>query len=345
MDIVIVYEAHPAAKLFPESSQQDYDTLKADIKANGQRFPIIVRGTSIIDGCTRFKVCQELGIKPWIQALPDGEDPWQYAYSANLARRHLTDDQRAICSATFAERNPKATGAAAHKAKSDPMGVGVEPVAKTGAAAANPALAEGAKKFSVSMTKAKKARALLKKDPAKAKEVHEGKTSLAKASRQVEGKRAKSNPAPGLELVCPKLQRARTFLDEAKKLLDTIHGTNHVRETNRKCAETLKDIIGTLNSVISDFLKARLSAEDSKPGALIKDDIYRAMKALREKGEVPADGSFHVAWIALYLNRPQSPVTRLINKMIAAGELKKDRIGFDFVPGTTVSPTKEAISA
>lgn len=88
-------------ELVPRAKRSDYQSLKNSIKENGQQVAIICNQDGIIlDGHTRFQVCEELRIKPKfiIKQFNDSEKEREFVVTANLARRHLTLFERAeIC--------------------------------------------------------------------------------------------------------------------------------------------------------------------------------------------------------------------------------------------------------
>ena len=86
---------HPLSAAFPAMSAEDFAALVEDIKANGQREPIIVLDGMVLDGWHRYRACTELGIKPAQFTFKAGDDPVAFVESANLHRRHLTASQRA----------------------------------------------------------------------------------------------------------------------------------------------------------------------------------------------------------------------------------------------------------
>jgi len=93
--------AHPAAEVMPEMSPTDYAGLLEAIRERGLDDPIIVHPDGgILDGRHRYRACVELGITPDIQ-LWDGERGHEldYVLDHNLARRHLTESQRALVAA------------------------------------------------------------------------------------------------------------------------------------------------------------------------------------------------------------------------------------------------------
>jgi hypothetical protein len=92
-------EAHPAANLFPMLSEDARRALADDIAVNGQREPIVLWEGQILDGRNRLAACDLAGVVPVFKALAHCPDPVAYVLSANLHRRHLTDDDRAFCAA------------------------------------------------------------------------------------------------------------------------------------------------------------------------------------------------------------------------------------------------------
>lgn len=87
---------HPLSAAFPAMSADDFQALKGDIEANGQREPVIVHEGMVLDGWHRYRACIELGIKPKQFTFSATDDPASFVESANLHRRHLTASQRAI---------------------------------------------------------------------------------------------------------------------------------------------------------------------------------------------------------------------------------------------------------
>jgi hypothetical protein len=99
---------HPAANLFPMMEQADYEELRLDILANGQRVPITILNGAVLDGRNRLRVCDEIGIAPEFAYVSDKEvdDPRSWVLSCNLHRRHLTTSQRAMIAAELAGLSP-----------------------------------------------------------------------------------------------------------------------------------------------------------------------------------------------------------------------------------------------
>jgi 16S rRNA G966 N2-methylase RsmD len=84
--------------LVPPLTDLEYDSLKESVRNNGQWHDIIVNQDGfILDGHHRFRVCQELGIKPKTQTIefPIKLQEKIFVYETNLKRRHLNDFQKA----------------------------------------------------------------------------------------------------------------------------------------------------------------------------------------------------------------------------------------------------------
>lgn len=105
-------EIHPAANLFPMLGALALADLAADIKANGLREPVIIWKGLVLDGRNRLAACKLADVPPTFAALALCPDPVAYVLSANLHRRHLTDDDRALCAAQMKAHYQGKTSAA-----------------------------------------------------------------------------------------------------------------------------------------------------------------------------------------------------------------------------------------
>lgn len=85
-------------QLMPELSTEEYAALKADIAARGVMVPVEYDETgAVLDGHHRLRACEELGITEWPRIVRGGlsdEDKLEHVLTLNLARRHLSREQR-----------------------------------------------------------------------------------------------------------------------------------------------------------------------------------------------------------------------------------------------------------
>lgn len=98
---------HPLSAAFPAMSAEDFAALVEDIKANGQREPIMVLDCMVLDGWHRYSACEQLGIKAQTFTFPADKDPVAFVLSHNLHRRHLTGSQRAAAVVACSEWRPQ----------------------------------------------------------------------------------------------------------------------------------------------------------------------------------------------------------------------------------------------
>jgi hypothetical protein len=98
---------HPLSAAFPAMSADDFATLVEDVRANGQREPVMVHEGMVLDGWHRYQACIQCGVPVKKFTFPAGEDPVAFVLSHNLRRRHLTPSQRAAAVVACAEWMPK----------------------------------------------------------------------------------------------------------------------------------------------------------------------------------------------------------------------------------------------
>lgn len=96
-------EYHPYAELFPLIEGEQFEKFAADIRDNGLRDKIVLLGGRILDGRNRYRACVHHQLPAAdgdaayfrdFDPATDGE-PLAWVLSKNLARRHLTEGQRA----------------------------------------------------------------------------------------------------------------------------------------------------------------------------------------------------------------------------------------------------------
>src|SRR5262245_52911700 len=110
-------EFHEVADIFPMMGKEEFEALKTDIKANGQREPIWLHEGKIIDGRNRYQACTKLGVVPIYRKWDGNGSLVAFVVSLNLHRRHLSESQRALIGARIkpmfedeAQANKRANG-------------------------------------------------------------------------------------------------------------------------------------------------------------------------------------------------------------------------------------------
>lgn len=170
-------ELHPLCTLFPRLAGAEFEALKADIIANGQREPIIVHDGFILDGGNRYRACVEGGVEPMFR-LFDGTNAVSFVLSANLHRRHLTPGQQAAIVAS-AQDWSRAQGHGGDRRADQSATLHLD-------TAATRATQSGA-----SVRTQKMADKVAKASPDLAKQVAHGEISLPKAHEQIAPRAAK----------------------------------------------------------------------------------------------------------------------------------------------------------
>jgi hypothetical protein len=85
------------ADLIPKLSPLEYESLKQSISDNGLQMSVIVNQDGILlDGHHRYRACQELNIKPYIEVRRFSDSIYEklFIVHVNLKRRQLTDAQK-----------------------------------------------------------------------------------------------------------------------------------------------------------------------------------------------------------------------------------------------------------
>lgn len=102
MKTIAGLKVHPAANFFPLLEGEEFALLLSDIRKNKQLEPVVLHDGKILDGRNRARACAELKLKLKTRTYK-GKDPVGFVVSLNLARRHLTESQRAMAAAKIAE--------------------------------------------------------------------------------------------------------------------------------------------------------------------------------------------------------------------------------------------------
>ena len=87
-------DPHPIADIWPMMSDDDIQSLSADIKSLGLLAPVWIYEGKILDGRNRAKACQMAGVKVETKTYT-GDNPVAFAFSLNEKRRHLSSGARA----------------------------------------------------------------------------------------------------------------------------------------------------------------------------------------------------------------------------------------------------------
>jgi len=181
-----LYKPHPFALAMPKMPREDFETLVANIVANGLNDSIVVYRDQVLDGVHRQAACEIAGIKPRFQKLeafrenPDDEAAMAFVVSANLTRRHLTIGQRSAAAASLAnmkEGRPKKTPS-------------IGGISKNGAPEKPPkghviSQADAAKLMNVSTKSVERAAKVKRESPEDFEKVKSGEISLNKAAKKL----------------------------------------------------------------------------------------------------------------------------------------------------------------
>lgn len=178
------HRIHPAAELFPMMSDEEIDKLAASIKANGQRQAVVLFNSQVVDGRNRLVACERAGVEPRTIEWDGKGSLIDFVLAANLHRRHLTQDQRAVIAsktvpmyeAEAKERQRRAGGD--RRAVTAPRAGSVDPNKGTAAA-------QAARATTVGTRTVERARFVGKNSPALEAEVLAGSKSLKQAEREI----------------------------------------------------------------------------------------------------------------------------------------------------------------
>lgn len=86
------YTQHEVGKILPQLDNDEYQSLKNDIKLNGQILPAWLYDGKILDGWHRYKACKELGLECKFEEYK-GDSPIGFVFSSSI-RRNLTASQK-----------------------------------------------------------------------------------------------------------------------------------------------------------------------------------------------------------------------------------------------------------
>jgi len=95
---------HPYSNIWPLLEGEDFEKLKADIKANGLRMNLITWQGMLLDGRNRERACEAVGVTARYSSaqVTTDDEALNLAVSLNEHRRHLSLEQRAFAAAALA---------------------------------------------------------------------------------------------------------------------------------------------------------------------------------------------------------------------------------------------------
>lgn len=199
----INYRIHPVADLFPFIEGAAFREFVEDIRANGQREPVVLDSEGrLLDGRNRARACQALGIDVK-ETRYSGDDAEAWIISHNVHRRHLTTSQRAMIAGRLADmRRGERTDIVQNQTKST-------------------SLAEAAAKLDVSRAIAASAKSVIASGDADLiKKVEAGEITVNKAAEEVRSKKvapeAAAQPSTTDRNWVPAAVRAKQISDLAK---------------------------------------------------------------------------------------------------------------------------------
>lgn len=247
-------QLHPLCTLFPRMAGAEFESLIADIKANGQREPIIIHDGMILDGGNRYRACLEAGIEPQTMKYGGGNIV-SYVLSANLHRRHLSPTQHSAIVAScqnWQEAHPP------HRKEG-------------GQTVTLSTVKDRATVAGVSTKTQQRADKVAKADPELSAQVARGEKSLPEAVEQVTGKRPGSkpkkaapakveapDPAPGSEYT--ELDALKDQVAELQDALAIAHDKDSTEEEKAHHADlvaSLRKELKTANAMLAAITRSR----------------------------------------------------------------------------------------
>lgn len=184
-------KAHKLANLLPPMTDQEYESLKQDIKANGLNEDIWTYQGTILDGRHRYRACHETGIKPRFKEY-QGDTPASFVLGQNK-RRNLTPSQWAMVAGRMTpliekeEGRPAQIAAGAHGPKGGrkPTQKPLWPIGHKGNGRAPCSRDKAAAATGASPRQTQRAIAIDAVDPALGDAVLAGKVNIHQAEREV----------------------------------------------------------------------------------------------------------------------------------------------------------------
>jgi ParB-like chromosome segregation protein Spo0J len=290
--------------------EEDYAQLKSSIEKNGFVSPAIVQGNVLVDGINRIKIAKELNISPIPTVeMPDNANPEIMAILLNLARRHLTAQQKVayidklldVYEAANKKKRKnedklssddtgKDTDTDEDNLSSEDIENPIPDVNKYKSTSARGSVAKIASVAGVSPTTVKKVKAIKVSDPQKLKEVANGVKSLDEAYKEV--KQSKEEKADVFRQQAAEDREQRQLLepnanhDDVKKVKEIYQEIRKTLMTGQGVisdAHFTKLILLCVDAVISSFpVIYSLSWRDQEKINLSMEKLISAYHKQRE---------------------------------------------------------------
>jgi N6-adenosine-specific RNA methylase IME4 len=111
-------QSHPFAAVFPLLDGAELEALAADIAAHGLHEPIWTFEGAILDGRNRLAACERANVTPTFRVFAGTRDEaLDFAWSVNVARRHLNPGQKAAARVKFESEHEQIARRAAAEAR------------------------------------------------------------------------------------------------------------------------------------------------------------------------------------------------------------------------------------
>jgi hypothetical protein len=205
---------HALSGAFPDMSPEDYERLKGSIAIYGVQHAIVLYDGEVLEGWHRYRAASELKIDcPCVG--PDIQDPQQYVFAANAARRHLTASQLAFAAVAVFAWLP--VGSNQHGGSAP----GAHPQKSTAEVAKITGLSERIITYAKSVKAADK--------PDVANKVKAGRLSLKQAVEQVKAS-VRPIPSPAALSDLGQARDAATALEKPASRLAETTGTTHTQQ-------------------------------------------------------------------------------------------------------------------
>lgn len=183
---------HELANVFPLLANEQMQELAQDIKANGLREQITLFNGRVLDGRNRYSAAKiaTFDLTPECFETFDGttEDAIAFVISANIQRRHLTNDQRAQIAAELYEKLPKKKEGGDRKSLSQ--------ISDSDIPSADSQKQKVAKQMKVSVKGMERAAAIQNKDPNKAAEVKAGTKTIKEVEKEMKPAKPQKTSVP-----------------------------------------------------------------------------------------------------------------------------------------------------